>query len=178
MPAYLLPCSCGQRLKVSTAQAGQPIRCACGNELTVPTLRGLRELEVDEGPTKARDRSQRTWDNRHRAAFVLIVAALGCFLAAGYFLLQVPVLNEVASDEVVANWLDTGTPADVLAIYNDLKKGLPATEIDMEVLESIRSFFLWCASIAAAAGLAGLIAAGLILRRRPQKRPAMQETST
>ena len=42
---FLLPCSCGQKVRVGNAQAGAGVRCVCGKSLTVPTLRGLRELE-------------------------------------------------------------------------------------------------------------------------------------
>lgn len=43
---YLLPCSCGQKLRVAPAQAGGQVTCGCGKSLVVPTLRGLRALEL------------------------------------------------------------------------------------------------------------------------------------
>jgi hypothetical protein len=48
MAQYLLPCSCGQKVRVDSAQAGGRATCACGQSLSVPTLRGLRAL--DEAP--------------------------------------------------------------------------------------------------------------------------------
>jgi hypothetical protein len=45
MPDYLLPCTCGQKVRVANAQAGGQVTCVCGRSLAVPTLRGLRELE-------------------------------------------------------------------------------------------------------------------------------------
>ena len=42
---YLLPCQCGQKLPVDASQAGLRVRCACGAEPQVPTLRGLAALE-------------------------------------------------------------------------------------------------------------------------------------
>lgn len=42
---YLLPCACGRKLPVEVAQAGEIVRCACGQSVTVPSLRRLRELE-------------------------------------------------------------------------------------------------------------------------------------
>ena len=45
MSTYLLTCQCGQKLPVDASQAGLRIRCACGAEPQVPTLRGLAALE-------------------------------------------------------------------------------------------------------------------------------------
>jgi len=42
---YLLPCSCGEKLVVDRSQAGLSKRCTCGRDVTVPTLRGLEQLE-------------------------------------------------------------------------------------------------------------------------------------
>jgi hypothetical protein len=44
MPQYLLPCSCGEKIRVEPAQAGGLVACSCGQTLTVPTLRGMRAL--------------------------------------------------------------------------------------------------------------------------------------
>ncbi len=41
---YQLPCSCGIVHEVTTSQAGQDLSCTCGASISVPTLRGLREL--------------------------------------------------------------------------------------------------------------------------------------
>lgn len=45
MSHYLLPCECGQKLVVSTTQAGERLQCTCGRQLEVPTLRALQALE-------------------------------------------------------------------------------------------------------------------------------------
>ena len=45
MSQYLLPCECGQKLPVNSTQAGERVRCTCGRELDVPTLRSLQALE-------------------------------------------------------------------------------------------------------------------------------------
>lgn len=41
---YLLPCDCGTAQAVTTQQAGQTVTCQCGRVLSVPALRGLRQL--------------------------------------------------------------------------------------------------------------------------------------
>lgn len=43
---YLLPCSCGQKLRVRSRQAGEEVTCACGAVVHVPTIRGLKQLET------------------------------------------------------------------------------------------------------------------------------------
>jgi hypothetical protein len=42
---YLLPCSCGEKIRVRTRNAGETVTCQCGARLQVPTIRGLRQLE-------------------------------------------------------------------------------------------------------------------------------------
>lgn len=43
---YLLPCACGVKHEVSARQAGQTLTCECGANVEIPTLRGLRNLQV------------------------------------------------------------------------------------------------------------------------------------
>jgi hypothetical protein len=78
---YLLPCSCGQKTPVSPAQAGGHVTCVCGKSLPVPTLRGLRELEI--APATA-PQEKAGWSRVHGVAFAsgLTVAAIGVVLLA------------------------------------------------------------------------------------------------
>jgi len=45
---YLLPCSCGQTLTVSSSQAGTNVRCCCGKDVAVPSLSVLRSQAGEE----------------------------------------------------------------------------------------------------------------------------------
>lgn len=45
---YLLPCECGAKTPVSTAQAGTEVPCECGRTLPVPTLLALKKLDPAE----------------------------------------------------------------------------------------------------------------------------------
>jgi hypothetical protein len=79
MSRFLLPCACGQKHEVSSAQAGQRLTCSCGRQLDVPTLRELQSLErVDEKtPTMA---TARRWNARKGLVFLgltLVVIAVG-----------------------------------------------------------------------------------------------------
>lgn len=78
---YLLPCSCGHKLTVSVAQAGGQVTCVCGKTASVPTLRGLRELETAPATTQTK---KAAWSRTHGAVFAtgLCVAALGLVLLA------------------------------------------------------------------------------------------------
>jgi len=78
---YLLPCSCGEKTPVSAAQAGGQVTCACGKGLPVPTLRGLRELELAPAATVV---NKAGWSRAQGAVFAsgLTVAAIGVVLLA------------------------------------------------------------------------------------------------
>ena len=53
MPRYLLPCPCGQSISINTIQAGQEVRCSCGQSQLAPTLREIRQLpEVEPAITQ------------------------------------------------------------------------------------------------------------------------------
>ena len=81
MPDYLLSCTCGQKLTVSSRQAGESLRCNCGTILEVPTMRGLRELEVV--PTAGSTRV-RSWGGRQQAVLLLVACAILLVGIAGY----------------------------------------------------------------------------------------------
>ena len=49
---YLLTCtSCEQPIPVEVTQAGETIRCDCGAEIPLPSMREIRRLPTDAGPT-------------------------------------------------------------------------------------------------------------------------------
>jgi hypothetical protein len=49
---YLLTCtSCEQPIPLEVAQAGETVRCDCGAEIPVPSMREIRRLPTDAGPT-------------------------------------------------------------------------------------------------------------------------------
>ncbi len=80
---YLLPCSCGEKIAVEAAQAGQTVRCACGAELEVPTMSGISALETLEPEAEAGpSRPESGWGRRE--AWILAGAVV---LFAGVTLL-------------------------------------------------------------------------------------------
>ena len=77
---YLLPCSCGQKARVTSAQAGGEVVCSCGRKLTVPTLRGLRELEL--APEISTAKQAPGWSLWHGLSFSggILLALIGVAL--------------------------------------------------------------------------------------------------
>jgi len=82
MAEYLLPCACGQKLRVTTAQAGRQIACACGKPLSVPTLRGLAQLQP--APALTSGHTSAGWSPVHGALFAsgLVAAGIGVAVIA------------------------------------------------------------------------------------------------
>lgn len=82
MPAlYRLPCPhCDHVWSVATPQAGDTLKCVCGHEFVVPTMRDLRQLELVESAT-APEAAGATWRIEQGITFVV-----GCLLifAAGF----------------------------------------------------------------------------------------------
>jgi hypothetical protein len=66
---YLLPCSCGKSVAIETSQAGERVRCACGNMLDAPTMRLIRELPPAVAETSRKSARDRTWSLSQRLLF-------------------------------------------------------------------------------------------------------------
>ena len=97
---YLLPCpACNSRLPVETGQAGQTIRCSCGNSLEVPSIRGLRVLEqiADERPTAA------SWTKRKGLLFLGAAVSIGALVAAAAVVAFRPNVNDDGAFKIQIN---------------------------------------------------------------------------
>ncbi len=120
---YLLQCDCGKQPPVSPKQAGNRIRCECGNLLDVPTLGKLRYLPIgQENPTgkgEVRGNSP-TWGLRQAIASAGIIAAVGFLVAAAYFWAtepEVPHLDPVQSKQELAAHLEESAPVDLWRLW-------------------------------------------------------------
>jgi hypothetical protein len=91
---YLLPCpACQRAITVESGQAGQMVQCACGQQVEVPTVRKLRELEIFQETAAAPAR----WNRRKGFRFLgSAITALGIVLAA-YIWLAWPTLYDAAA---------------------------------------------------------------------------------
>lgn len=113
---YLLPCDkCGEKTPIDVNQAGQQIACVCGQMLGVPSLRGIRDLEVREDVDTAVPTAKWTVVRRVVFAIGLVV----CVISLAVFGLAMvnrtnivvperPVYNVAASDADI----DAKTPTE------------------------------------------------------------------
>lgn len=86
MQAFLLPCSCGADISVTSSQAGGRATCpACGGVESVPRLRDLEKLRVVKtAPASRRDAGNaRPWTGMHSlvlaGTLLAATAGLGSF---------------------------------------------------------------------------------------------------
>jgi len=167
-----LPCpQCQSILPVSTVQAGELIRCACGASVQVPTLRELRLLDTLE-PAAAKARGNRpAWTP---AQGYLFVAGCLLLLVAGIAHARIsprrtaldirqPEFQELQVD------LQTVKPAeawDIWQFFREQKLEFRPTPKFLKNREEHRglSLQLYAAWAAGAVGLA--LAAGSLLIRR------------
>jgi hypothetical protein len=174
---YLLPCSCGQKVRVANAQAGGQVACGCGKSLSVPTLRGLRELEV--APQEIEGRSRPGWSPLHGALFAsgLLVATVGLIVLALYLWRYSQLVqsgfSKDRSDEVVrfesAN-IDKLTAVQMLGVWSELMGeglGEKRTPIWVAAKEKIGEYRTWM-TVGGSAFVAGiLLAIGTLFVGRP-----------
>jgi hypothetical protein len=122
---YLLPCECGLSHRVSSRQAGSTLKCSCGADLEVPTMRELGRLEPAAAGTAVR---HKTWGLRQGLMFLgLVIAGVG-FLAGSYFsLIVMPAPNEA---DVPQTWVDALPPDQAWMIWADFRHGMPRGKPD------------------------------------------------
>jgi hypothetical protein len=123
MARYLLPCTCGRRLTVTAAQAGDLLLCECGQRVEVPTLRHLAALEqVNDAPPR-----ERTWGARQGLIFLgatLIVLAAAAFL---WLQFREPQPFREPLFEHDTSKIDKMTYGDLWKIWPSFEKGIQRT---------------------------------------------------
>jgi hypothetical protein len=116
---YLMPCQCGHKNRVTAAQAGGQVVCVCGKNVAVPTLRGLRSLDV--APPEAATSTKAGWSRGHGAAFAtgLLLAGIGIAVCAIYLVQYARIAGWSVdrTDDIVraeASQIDKLTPVQML----------------------------------------------------------------
>jgi hypothetical protein len=89
---YLVTCNCGEQLRVRLSQAGEQLTCKCGANVSVPTIRGLKQLPVVADEEHKLVTPVAIWQG---PAFAVGVLALfvGCLVLAGTMLFPPPEIN-------------------------------------------------------------------------------------
>ncbi len=131
---FLLPCTCGKKIAVSKSQAGEEIRCECGEKLQVPTLRGFSNLEkaIPVLPQEKGPRKSAGWNPMLGVPtaifFAAFLVASGLCANSCYWRWQVDtsyqVKDEIAKGEEL---LDKLRPAELLSLYRSFRS-YPLTE--------------------------------------------------
>ena len=163
---YLLPCACGQKVRVGRAQAGQEVACVCGKPVQVPTLRGLRELEV--APPEANAKTAGAWGPIRGALFSggILVAVLA-LLFAGWQFWTYSIVSTMTTDHtqtVIAmeeEQIDEMSPADMFDVWHQIEEeGIGPKMIPIWVAAKQQATSLTRQAIfAIVIGVAGAIAA-------------------
>lgn len=99
---YLVPCNCGEQLRVRVSQAGEQLTCNCGATVSVPTIRGLKQLTVVADEEHKPVAPVASWQG---PVFAIGVIALfvGCLVLAGSALFPPP---EIAFDVTSVGYTD------------------------------------------------------------------------
>jgi len=167
---YLLPCTCGESVRVSRAQAGQDVACSCGKALKVPTLRGLRDLEP--AASDAASQATRVWTPIHGVLFAsgLLAAVLGLLVAlySAWMFSGVQVYTVDQSDALLehdAVHIDSYTPEQLLDDWKMMvAQGLgPKMTMPWEQARQASDYYRWQAIVAGAIAAVGAVTAVTVL---------------
>jgi len=111
---YLLSCTCGQTTIVTASQAGETLRCNCGQDLEVPTMRGLRGLEqVEQGADE-----RPLWTAQQGMIFLGLVIMLAGLAFSAYLYWNVPVMDE----SLARLEIERLTPAESFRSWRELRR--------------------------------------------------------
>jgi hypothetical protein len=134
-------------------------------------MRGLRHLEpaLAAGSGVARRKVSAHWEDRHRATFLLVVAAIVCLGMAGYLWARMPRSELQPAPPTSA--ADIRSTEDAFRLYSESQKGLSATPYETTPDEKTRQQMLWGIGIAAAGAAAAGVGAILVaLRKTPGRK--------
>jgi hypothetical protein len=171
---YLLPCNCGRKIPVEAPQAGEIVACACGASVEVPTLLGLRKLELAEAPPQPAI-IKTTWGAGQRLIFlgaivILIAVAIGVWL---FYIRPMDPFANISPDQMKEK-AEILSPAQSLHLWEMLDKGglnprKRGSEIVFEGMQAQYRIYWWLVGIVAGTGSV-LIAAGIVLAYIQTKR--------
>jgi hypothetical protein len=152
---YLLPCRCGRKITVETSQAGQQIRCQCGVNQEVPTLRKISALESVEPESDSSNAT--TWGTKQK--IVLLAAAVLVIALALMALLVIerPTLPSPPDPQTLR-------PLESLKLWEQLLAGPDISRLPPQLMyrAEIAGWWRWVA-LDGALAMAGLISIAVAL---------------
>jgi hypothetical protein len=172
---YLLPCSqCDRQHEVDPTQAGEKIQCGCGQELEIPSLRGLRDLTPVPAALASRGTARPTNDLPRRLTLVVGMLLIAGGLVAGAYgglvLTQIRVPDRAATVDPTADAaIDELDPADAFRMWTNFRdEGLGPYHVPYRFMaQSAKGYFTrWLLGGLIAVGLGGLLSAGAMLAPR------------
>jgi len=173
MTKFLLPCECGESVSIEIKQAGQIVSCACGRELQVPTMRGIRELAPADDAEAAVVRS---WSLTQGALFGcgVPIALIGLFIGGYYYRLQSQIDLRRPSDQDIEQWIgvvDEWSTEQLWAFWGlSQEVGLPPTispyVTACRYVARLR-MIMWTGVGIACLGIALTLSSFLLIRRAP-----------
>lgn len=177
MPSnYLLPCQCGKKTQVDSSQAGLNVRCACGAELTVPTMRGLAALErVEAAPRATAAEPAANWETRQGIVFlgstIALITALAAF-CVWWFRMPEPVTLQEGYQENNRAFLDQHPPEELIDVWHNLREGIEQAPMEMALdrYDRIVAEVLGWEYVLAGVGALGLVLVAIGLAIRPGRR--------
>lgn len=186
---YLLPCEqCGRQHEVDTGRAGEKLRCSCGRELEIPSLRGLRALERAAAPAESTTTSTTAAASRGKVrpaelarriicVLGLIALALGLTVAAYGALvrsqIRYPGPPEDTSQQAEAA-IDSASPRQILELWSAYRdQGLGPYELPIHQLGefTVQHYTRIAIGGLILAGLGLLVAIAAVLAGRKTQTP-------
>lgn len=179
-PTYLLPCSCGREIPVSTTQAGEEVTCECGTRLEAPTMRGMtllkrsdpqsirgglkRSQSGEKGRTRgsAAKTPTSSWGGRQRVLLVGTVITIVGLALAIFFHVTRPRLAPIESLAPYTTW----------QLWHDLRTGVDRRpQWEEYYLEGVAIRQRWVVVASTIGGIGVLImACSMLVPSRPSQR--------
>ncbi len=124
--SYLLPCVCGRKIPVDAGQSGLIVKCACGADLTVPTMRGLATLERATSAPLGNPVASREWGTAQGLIFLGTVLVLASVVAASVLWAKWPKGLQINEEFITSNRKDMESMsiAQTFEVWENLRVGL------------------------------------------------------
>ncbi|MGA2797531.1 MAG: hypothetical protein ABSE63_08145 [Thermoguttaceae bacterium] len=172
---YLLPCSCGRKIAVQLRQAGETVKCECGNSIDVPTLSNIKKLERFQSPAEPKT-VQSYWTFEHGLIFagglvILVAIGLGGWL---YWSGPADPYANFTPEQMIQG-AATRTPIQSLRLWQALVRGglehhKRWAEVIFTDIQAQYQVYWWILGVVVGIGVA-LVAAGIIVLNLKKRKP-------